>query len=104
MSPVGASAPRFRIRAFAPEDFEKLCEIDGLCFEPAVAYSRRELRNYLRLTGAECLVAEAAKQPIGFIVTIYATGAAYIITLDVLPEHRRKAVAAALLEAAENHL
>ena len=36
----------------SPADFEKLYEIDQLCYEPEIAYSRRELRNYMRFPGA----------------------------------------------------
>jgi [ribosomal protein S18]-alanine N-acetyltransferase len=95
---------QFQIRASTPEDFEALYAIDQLCFESGIAYSRRELRIYLRLPGAECLVAEAAGKPIGFIVIVHDAASAYIITLDVLPEYRRQGVAASLLETAEKGL
>jgi ribosomal-protein-alanine N-acetyltransferase len=48
----------FTLRSYVPADFEKLYEIDQACYEPEIAYSRRELRNYLRFPGAECVVAE----------------------------------------------
>jgi ribosomal protein S18 acetylase RimI-like enzyme len=48
----------FTLRTYVPADFEKLYEIDQACYEPEIAYSRRELRNYLRFPGAECVVAE----------------------------------------------
>ena len=93
-----------RLREYAPEDFETLYAIDHVCFESSVAYSRPELRIYLRVPGADCLVAEAAGKPIGFIVTVHDAASAYIIPLDVLPEYRRRGVAASLLEAAEKGL
>ena len=49
----------FTLRTYDPDDFETLYEIDQLCYEREIAYSRRELRNYLRFPGAECVVAEA---------------------------------------------
>jgi len=49
------------LRSYEPEDFDRLYEIDQACYEPAIAYSRRELRNYLRFRGADCVVAETDK-------------------------------------------
>ena len=53
----------FTLRSYVPADFEKLYEIDQACYEPEIAYSRRELRNYLRFPGAECVVAEPGADP-----------------------------------------
>jgi ribosomal protein S18 acetylase RimI-like enzyme len=52
----------FTLRSYVPADFEKLYEIDQACYEPEIAYSRRELRNYLRFPGADCVVAEDANE------------------------------------------
>src|SRR5579871_5619607 len=99
MTPARRPARKVTIRPSIGGDFEALYAIDQCCFEPQIAYSRRELRIYLRLPGAECLVAEAGGKPIGFIVTVHDAISAYIITLDVLPEHRRKGTASALLKS-----
>src|SRR5580704_7653549 len=58
LSPVLRSGG-IRLRTHVPEDFETLYQIDRLCYEPEIAYSRRELRDYLQLPGAECVVAGA---------------------------------------------
>ncbi|HXJ16262.1 MAG TPA: N-acetyltransferase [Candidatus Polarisedimenticolia bacterium] len=93
-----------RLRTYTPADFEALYEIDQACYEPAIAYSRRELRNYLRFPGADCVVAEADGQIIGFCLTAHERNSGYIITMDVLAEHRRKGVGTMLLTAAERQL
>jgi ribosomal-protein-alanine N-acetyltransferase len=87
-------------------DFDALYKIDRQCFEPAIAYSRGQLREYLRMPGAVCLIAQAeAEQGIaGFIVTAHANQIGYIVTIDVLPAFRRHSVGAKLLAEAEKRL
>lgn len=105
-----------RLRKYRPADFETLFEIDRLCFDPSIAYSRPELREYLRFPETDCLVAErsaeqdAAKaapkatEIAGFIVTVRERDEGYIITIDVLPDCRRHAVGSALLQEAERRM
>ncbi|HEX4074863.1 MAG TPA: N-acetyltransferase [Candidatus Acidoferrales bacterium] len=107
----------FSLRTCDPDDFETLYEIDQACYEPAIAYSRRELRNYLRFPGAECVVAEAAagiktasktklrkKSIAGFCVTAHEDNWGYIITIDVLAAYRRHGVGTLLLAEIERRL
>jgi ribosomal protein S18 acetylase RimI-like enzyme len=94
----------FRLRTYAPGDFESLYEIDQLCYEPEIAYSRRELRNYMRFPGATCLVAEADGEIAGFCLASNEEGAGYIITMDVLQKYRRHGIATALLAEMERKL
>ncbi|HXX44601.1 MAG TPA: N-acetyltransferase [Candidatus Acidoferrales bacterium] len=92
------------LRSYEPEDFDRLYEIDQACYEPAIAYSRRELRNYLRFRGADCVVAETDKSVVGFILTAHGKSWGYIVTIDVLAPHRRSGVGSLLLAEAEHHL
>jgi len=94
----------FKLRSYKPEDFETLYEIDQACYEPAIAYSRRELRNYLRFPGANCLVAEAGGETAGFIITAHAREWGYIITIDVLESYRRHGAGSLLLAEIERKL
>jgi [ribosomal protein S18]-alanine N-acetyltransferase len=87
-----------------PADFETLYEIDQACYEPEIAYSRRELRNYLRFPGAECVVAEMGDRIIGFCVTAREDALGYIITMDVLEPFRREGVGTRLLDESERRL
>ena len=105
----------FTLRDSRPEDFEILWAIDQKCFVAGIAYSRRELSAYMRRRGAFTLVAERGKPKgeaetgsgatLGFIVAeSNRRGAGHIITIDVLPEHRRSGLGSKLLAAAEKRL
>ena len=92
------------LRNNAPEDFDTLYEIDQLCYEDEVAYSKRELRAYLRFRGSECVVAEAGGAIAGFCISARQGERGYIVTIDVLPQFRRVHVGTALLEEIERRL
>jgi ribosomal protein S18 acetylase RimI-like enzyme len=92
------------LRTHTPEDFETLYEIDRACYPEEIAYSRRELHSYLRLPGAECVVAEEAGKIIGFCLSAHAGTRGHIITIDVLEEHRRHGLGSELLTEVENRL
>jgi ribosomal-protein-alanine N-acetyltransferase len=96
--------PTFRLRNYQPQDFEALYAIDQACYQSGIAYSRRDLRNYLRFPGADCLVAENDNQIAGFILTAHDSHWAYIITIDVLEPHRRHGIGTMMLREAERAL
>lgn len=95
---------KLTLRTYTPEDFEMLHEIDQACYEPAIAYSKREFRNYLRFPGAECVIAEKDGNAAGFCLTAHQQARGYIITIDVLEKFRRRGVGTALLAEAERRL
>ena len=92
------------VRQYEPRDFDTLCEIDRLCYEPAIAYSPSEMRAYLNATGAECFVAESAEGIAGFCITAHKKEKAYIVTIDVLETFRKRGVGSTLLSKAERQL
>jgi ribosomal-protein-alanine N-acetyltransferase len=92
------------LRNYCAADFEVLYEIDQQCFDPALAYSRPDLRNYLRLPGGDCVIAEASDDVAGFLVTAHERAVGSIVTIDVLPAYRRQGVATLLLEESERRL
>lgn len=92
------------LRTYTPQDFETLYEIDQKCYEPAIAYSRREFRNYLRFPGAECVLAAVDGKVAGFCLTSHQQSRGYIVTIDVLEEFRRHGVGTALLAEVERRL
>jgi ribosomal protein S18 acetylase RimI-like enzyme len=96
--------PSFKLRNYKPADFETLHEIDQECYEPAIAYSRRELRNYLRFPGADCIVAITGKKTAGFIITAHEKEWGYVVTIDVLQGFRRYGVGTMLLAEVERKL
>ena len=94
----------FHLRAYVPADFDQLYEIDKLCYDPEIAYSRRELRNYMRFPGATCVVAEIEGKICGFCLAAWQDDIGYIVTMDVLPGHRRMGIASDLLGDVEKKL
>jgi ribosomal protein S18 acetylase RimI-like enzyme len=98
---VSAGRKQFQLRDFRPQDFETLWQIDQLCYEPLIAYSRRDLRAFLNARGAECVVAEKHGEIIGFCITAQQEIQAYIVTIDVLNAYRRHGVGTALLQEVE---
>jgi len=94
----------FKLRPYQPEDFEALYEIDQACYEREIAYSRRELRQYMRFPGLECVVAEAEGKVAGFCLAASKEALGYVITMDVLKEYRRHGIASALLQDVEQRL
>lgn len=106
-----SSAAPFRVvlRSYSPADFDKIYAIDQACYEPRIAYSRTELRQYLRFPGANCVVAEAergtsAPAMIGFCITAHKDSWGYIVTMDVLTEYRRHHAGSMLLNESERRL
>jgi [ribosomal protein S18]-alanine N-acetyltransferase len=95
----------FVIREFKPEDFDVLWRMDQECFPPGIAYSKRELKEYVRHRGAFTLIASDADTGTvaGFIVAHQAP-TAHVITIDVGAEARRSGVGSLLLRAAEDRL
>ena len=89
------------LRPYNSEDVEAMYQLDQECYPPGIAYSRRELKWYLRLPGADCLVAEGDGALAGFIVTEREADLGHIITLDVAESQRRRGTGTALLAAAE---
>jgi len=109
---------RFAIRAYRPEDFRSLWEIDQSCFPPGISYTQFELKTYIRHSTSFTLVAEQAgsaeravqgkeetlqtSEVLGFLVANRAaSGRGHIITIDVRESGRRFGIGSALLNSAE---
>ena len=96
---------KFTLRTYAAEDFEAVYEIDQQCFEKEIAYTRRDMRAYLRFPGAECVVSETSRGTMaGFCIGMRRGQLGYVVTMDVLPQYRRKGVAQELLTEIERRL
>lgn len=99
----------FVIRDFKPDDFETLWRMDQDCFPAGIAYSRQELKIYMRRRGAITLVAAEGDdgkvdgKVAGFLVA-HAGPTGHIITIDVATTARRSGVGSLLLRAAEDRL
>lgn len=87
------------MRRGRPEDLQRLWQLDQICFEPGIAYSRAELRRFLALPGAVCLVAERPDAIEGFALGyVDPPDLARVVTLDVHPSARRRGIGQDLLE------
>jgi tRNA threonylcarbamoyladenosine biosynthesis protein TsaB len=95
---------KITLRNYSAADFEALYQIDQQCFDSAIAYSRPDLRNYLRLPARDCVIAEADGKIAGFLVTVHENAVGSIVTIDVLATYRRQGVATLLLEESERRL
>lgn len=93
------------IREYRPQDFESLWRMDQECFTPGIAYSKPELKTYIRSRSTFTLVAIGSKKEeiSGFIVA-HAAQIGHIITIDVSPQTRRSGVGSLLLLTAEERL
>ena len=79
--------------------------MDQACFPPGIAYSKEELKSYVRLPEAFTLIATDSKdrEIAGFIV-VHQNLVGHVITIDVSPQARRSGVGSLLLQAGENRL
>lgn len=92
------------LRPYRPDDFQMLYRIDQECYEPGIAYGRRELREYLQLPGSRCWLAELAERIVGFLIAIGEDGRGHIVTIDVVESARRHGVGSLLLGLAEREM
>ncbi|HKS74600.1 MAG TPA: N-acetyltransferase [Terriglobales bacterium] len=108
VSPRGYNSPmKFHLRESRGEDFDTLWKIDQLCFPPGIAYSRLELKVYMKRRSSFTLVAEADSggEVLGFLVAEAGRRrSGHIITIDVLPQARRFGIGSQLLRQAESRL
>jgi [ribosomal protein S18]-alanine N-acetyltransferase len=95
---------KIKLRSYASSDFEALYEIDQLCYARGLAYSKPELRNYLRLPGGDCVIGESEGKIAGFLISAREDIYGYIVTIDVLEPYRRRGVATKMLLEAERRL
>jgi [ribosomal protein S18]-alanine N-acetyltransferase len=105
-----------RIRDYRAADFERLWQIDQLCFPPGIAYTQMELNGFIMKRNAITLVAElvpdeaagdsaAVGQIAGYVLAQPVRRKyARLITLDILPEARRLGLATKLMNACEERL
>jgi ribosomal-protein-alanine N-acetyltransferase len=98
----------FQVRAYRPEDFDQLVELDRQCFVPEIAYSAEEIRYFIETKDAIVLVAERDGTIGGFLIAqLYrgrATFQARILTIDVAPPLQRHKLGSLLMDAGEEEM
>ena len=96
-----------RIDEYAAADFDALHALDLACYPPGISYSRRTLKWFLALPGAECLVAKSGDKSnkiAGFIIAESDGTDGHIITIDIAEPCRRAGVGTTLLREMEQRL
>ena len=95
---------KIHLRDHVSDDFDTLIDIDQACYEPGIAYSKRDMRAYLQFPGAECILAESAGEIAGFCISARQRTRGYIVTIDVLEKYRKSGIGSALLREVERRL
>jgi [ribosomal protein S18]-alanine N-acetyltransferase len=94
----------FRLREYSPEDFEEIWILDQICFVRGIAYTRPELRHFLRSPSAVTIVASAEDRIAGFVLVHIDRKSGHVITIDVHPDYRGTGLGSKLMQKAENRL
>jgi ribosomal-protein-alanine N-acetyltransferase len=97
-------------RLYQPADFAALYTLEELCFQPPVRYSRAWMRQLIANPNSATWIAEKNagenKTMAGFAIVEWTTmpkgTVAYIQTIEVHPESRRRGIAAELLRRTED--
>ena len=94
------------IRTATLDDFERIVELEHLCFPREHAYSRRQLRYLLTKANSMVLVEILNGVVRGFVIILFRRGTtvAGIETINVDPLFRKKGIGLRLLSSAEEHL
>jgi [ribosomal protein S18]-alanine N-acetyltransferase len=93
-------------RLYIPTDFPQLYAIEELCFQPPLRFPRAYMRRVIENPDSATWIAEESDQMAGFAIVEWAGAPgdsyAYIQTLEVSPEHRRRRIARELLTRLES--
>ena len=93
-----------RIQTIEREDIDSLFALDQQCFRPGIAYSKADLRIFLRRAGDLAFSAkDSAGMLLGFVIAeAYSEDGkrvGHIVTIDVAPERRREGIGEQLMQA-----
>jgi ribosomal-protein-alanine N-acetyltransferase len=98
------SASVLRIRKIERADLDALFALDKLCFRPGIAYSKAQLKYFLRHPCCiSCAAVNPSDQLLGFAIaeSYLESGRriGHIVTIDVALDSRRKGVGRLLMQA-----
>ncbi len=106
----------FNLRDYRAADFDRLWQIDQLCFPDGISYTQMELSGFITRRNAITLVAESdelcsdgdepsACQIAGFVIAHgVRKKAGRILTLDIVPAARRLGLGSLLMDECERRL
>jgi ribosomal-protein-alanine N-acetyltransferase len=89
------------LREYRTGDWEAMYALDVICFEPPFRFSRRAMRRFAEADNAVTVLAEVEEKLAGFCVAHLEEQVAYVVTVDVQPEWRRRGLAARLMTETE---
>ena len=93
------------LRGYEPGDLDAMHALDVACFERPFRFTRRAMQRFAEAKKARVVIADIDHTVAGFCILHIERAeygrAAYIVTLDVAPDHRRKGIARALMLQAE---
>jgi ribosomal-protein-alanine N-acetyltransferase len=96
----------FFLRDYRTSDLEGIFRLDEVCFTQEFRFDRESIREFAEKRNAVVQVAEVCGRIAGFVIAhverIASELRAYVVTLDVAPEHRRQGLAMRLLREAES--
>jgi [ribosomal protein S18]-alanine N-acetyltransferase len=94
-------------RRYRSDDLEAIFRLDEACFSEEFRFDRRSMSAFAADRGAVTLIAEDQGKVIGFVIAhvqhVAAECRAYVVTLDVDPEWRRRGLARELMAEVEAH-
>jgi [ribosomal protein S18]-alanine N-acetyltransferase len=94
-----------RFRQYRHEDLEAIFRLDEICFAEEFRFDRSSMREFAGDKDAVTLIAEDRGELIGFVIAhvkrVETRCQAYIVTVDVAPDWRRKGLAKELLAEVE---
>jgi ribosomal protein S18 acetylase RimI-like enzyme len=92
-------------RLYKPKDFAALYAIEEVCFQPPFRFGRGYMRQLVTSSDAATWIAEDEGRMAGFAIVEWTREpvqrTAYIQTIEVVPEHRRRGIASELLRRVE---
>jgi ribosomal protein S18 acetylase RimI-like enzyme len=93
-------------RRYKPEDFADLYAIEEVCFQPPFRFKRRYMQRLVDAANSATWIAEADGAMTGFAIVEWTQGirgvSAYIETIEILPDHRRRGVGNELMRLVES--
>ncbi|HUH62083.1 MAG TPA: N-acetyltransferase [Terracidiphilus sp.] len=93
-------------RLYRPDDFAQLYPIEEICFQPPHRFSRAYIRQLVSSAQAATWVAEESGRLVGFAIVEWGSESgetiAYIQTIEVAPEGRRRGTGAELMRRIED--
>lgn len=92
-------------RLYNPADFPHLYALEEVCFQPPIRFPRRAMRQMIENSDSATWIAEEQGSVAGFAIVDWAGDppqrSAYIQTIEVAPDFRRRGIGIELLRRVE---